>query len=148
MSELSNVRIGNPTSSEIVALTSNGKAKDSFGAPFYTYVEECIMERFFKHKLENENDIKAFSWGKLCEIVVHELLSTDYVILSEETFRHPTIKEDFGTTDGAKSLTRTLEEVNFFFFFSKTFTETKCPLTRKGFYNLFKLLYNINTLQS
>ena len=144
MSELSNVRIGNPTSSEIVALTSNGKAKDSFGAPFYTYVEECIMERFFKHKLENENDIKAFSWGKLCEIVVHELLSTDYVILSEETFRHPTIKEDFGTPDGAKSLTRTLEEVNFSEGNCETVTETKCPLTRKGFYNLVKRLYNFD----
>ena len=55
MSELSNIRIGNITSSEIVALTTNGKTKDSFGAPFNTYVDECIMERFFKHKLENES---------------------------------------------------------------------------------------------
>ncbi len=167
MSLLSNVRIGNPTSSEIVALTSSGyrtmtdeeqaqykidnpKGRrttiDTFGAPFFTYVDECIMERFFKHKLENETDVKAFSWGKMCEIIVHDLLPTDYIMQSEETFRHKTIHELFGTPDGAKQLIITLTANGFYEGNCETITDTKCPLTRKGFYNLVKRLYDFDGL--
>lgn len=136
MSELSNVRIGNITSSEIVALTSNGRAKDSVGAPFYTYVDECIMERFFKHKLELESDVKAFSWGKLCEIIVHDKLDMSYIMQSEITYPHPTISEWFGTPDGRKDLNGKCD----------TITDIKCPLTRKAFYNLIKFLYDFDGL--
>lgn len=144
MSLLSNVRVGNPTSSEIVALTTNGRTKDSFGIPFYTYVDECIMERFFKHKLENEVDVKAFSWGKMCEVIVHDLLPMDYVMQSEETFRHNEIPEWHGTPDGAKDLNITFEGNGYFKGTAETITDTKCPLTRKGFYNLVKRLYNFD----
>jgi hypothetical protein len=136
MSELSNIRIGNITSSEIVALTSNGRTKDSFGTPFYTYVEECIMERFFKHKLENETDVKAFSWGKLCEIIVHDKLPNSYIMQSEITYQHPTIKEWCGTPDGRVDINGICD----------TITDIKCPLTRKGFYNLVKFLYDFDGL--
>jgi hypothetical protein len=136
MSELSNVRIGNITSSEIVALTTNGRAKDSIGAPFYTYIDECIMERFFKHKLELEVDVKSFSWGKLCEIIVHDKLGTDYVMQSEITFPHPTIAEWYGTPDGTKKVNGKVE----------TITDIKCPLTRKAFYKLVKYLYDFDGL--
>jgi hypothetical protein len=153
---LSNIRIGNITSSEIVMLTSCGrrdmteeeqkkykldnpkgtrKTIDDVGAPFYTYVDECIMERFFKHKLENETDVKAFSWGKLSEIVVHEALPSDYILQSEETYQHPVIKEWCGTPDGTV-LNESLEV--------ETVTDIKCPLTRKGFYNLVKFLYDFD----
>lgn len=135
MSNLSNIRVGNITSSEIVMLTSNGRTKDSFGAPFYTYVDECIMERFFKHKLENETDVKAFSWGKLCEVVVHDALPSDYILQSEITYQHPTIKEWCGTPDGTV-LNDNLEV--------ETVSDIKCPLTRKGFYNLVKFLYDFD----
>ncbi len=144
MSLLSNVRVGNPTSSEIVALTTNGRTKDSFGAPFYTYVDECIMERFFKHKLENETDVKAFSWGKMCEVIVHDLLPNDYVMQSEETFKHNYIPEWHGTPDGAKGLNITFKGNGYFKGNAETITDTKCPLTRKGFYNLIKRLYNFD----
>jgi hypothetical protein len=133
---LSNIRIGKITSSEIVDLTTNGRAKDTFGAPFYNYIDECIMERFFKHKLENESDIKAFSWGKLCEIVVHDLLSTDYVMQCDETIQHPTISEWCGTPDATKWINNVCDTVS----------DTKCPLTRKGFYNLVKFLYDFDGL--
>ena len=53
MGELSNIRIGRITSSDIVALTKKGTGKEEFGKSFYTYVEECRMERFFKQRLEN-----------------------------------------------------------------------------------------------
>jgi hypothetical protein len=134
MGKLSNVRTGMITSSEIVALTKNGRAAGSFGAPFYTYVEECIAERFFKHKLENERDVPAFSWGKLCEIIVHDALPTDYIMQSEITYQHPTIPEFLGTPDGTKYNGLKCDTV----------TDIKCPLTRKGFYNLVKFLYDFD----
>ena len=134
MSDLSNKRIGNITSSEIVALTTNGRTTDSFGAPFYNYVEECIMERFFKNNLENENEVKAFSWGKLCELIVHDKLPNDYIMQSEETEVHPEISEWCGTPDGIKMKNGIVD----------TITDIKCPLTRKGFYNLVKNLYDFD----
>ena len=134
MSDLSNKRIGNVTSSVIVALTTNGRAKDTFGIPFYNYVEECIMERFFKNNLENENEVKAFSWGKLCELIVHDKLSMDYIMQSEETEVHPEISEWCGTPDGIKMKNGIVD----------TITDIKCPLTRKGFYNLVKNLYDFD----
>lgn len=136
MSDLSNKRIGNITSSEIVALTTNGRTKDSFGTPFYTYVDECIMERFFKNNLENEGEVKAFSWGKLCELIVHDKLSRDYIMQSEVTEIHPEFSEWVGTPDGKKMKDGVCE----------TITDIKCPLTRKGFYNLIKNLYNFDGL--
>jgi len=149
---LSNKRTGMITSSEIVALTSNGSRAmteeelktykeenpkgrrttiDSPGAPFYTYVEECIMERFFKHSLENDMEVKAMQWGKLCEPIVHNKLSNDYILQSEETEIHPIHKEWRGTPDGRKT---------------DTITDIKCPLSRKGFYNLVKRLYHFDGL--
>jgi hypothetical protein len=157
MSELSNIRTGRITSSEIVSLTSNGrrdmsdieleeykkenpkgtrKTIDCFGAPFYTYVEECIMERFFKHKLENETEVKAFSWGKMCEIIVHDLLPMDYIMQSEVTEVHPKHSEWVGTPDAKKMINGKID----------TITDTKCPLTRKAFYNLIKRLYDFDGL--
>ena len=136
MTKLSNLRIGNITSSEIIDLTTNGRAKDTFGAPFYNYIDECIMERFFKTKLENESDIKAFSWGKLCEIIVHENLPNEYIMQSEVTYQHPTIPEWCGTPDGRMDINGICD----------TITDIKCPLTRKGFYNLIKFLYDFDGL--
>jgi len=136
MSELSNIRIGNITSSEIVSLVSNGRTKDSFGAPFYTYVDECIMERFFKHKLELESDVKAFSWGKLCEIIVHDKLPLSYIMQSEITYPHPEIQEWCGTPDGQVIINDCCD----------TITDIKCPLTRKAFYNLIKFIYDFDGL--
>lgn len=157
MSDLSNKRIGNITSSEIVALTTFGrrdmtedelveykkeyskgtrKTIDTYGTSFYTYVEECIMERFFKNNLENESEVKAFSWGKLCEQIVHDKLPTDYIMQSEATEVHPTILEWCGTPDGTKQKNGICDTV----------TDIKCPLTRKGFYNLVKFLYDFDGL--
>jgi len=154
---LSNKRTGMITSSEIVALTSNGSRPmteeeladyklenpkgrrttiDSPGVPFYTYVEECRMERFFKHTLENDTEVKAMAWGKLCETVVHNLLPNDYILHSDETEIHPLYPEWRGTPDGTK-LEPQSEVID-------TVTDIKCPLSRKGFYNLIKRLYHFD----
>lgn len=154
---LSNKRTGMITSSEIVSLTSNGSRTmteeeltdyklenpkgrrttiDSPGVPFYTYVEECRMERFFKHTLENDTEVKAMAWGKLCETVVHNLLPNDYILHSDETEIHPLYPEWRGTPDGTK-LEPQSEVID-------TVTDIKCPLSRKGFYNLIKRLYHFD----
>lgn len=134
MSKLSNIRIGNITSSEIVDLTTNGIKEGSFGAPFYSYVEACKMERFFKMPVENDREVLAFSWGKLCELVVHNKLGLEYEMQSELTLRHPKYSEWLGSPDGQKKKNGKTEIV----------TDIKCPLTRKGVYNLIKHLYNFD----
>lgn len=153
MTKLSNLRIGNPTSSEIYKLCSNGRRDmtpvelekyklenpkgkrttiDDFGVPFYSYLEECKAERFFKQTLENEKEVLAFAWGKLCELHVHNILPNEYVMQSEETLQHKEIPEWVGTPDGTKLSKSTIS----------TISETKCPLTKKSFYQLIKYLYN------
>lgn len=149
MEKLSNIRIGRVTSSEISALTSNGKAKGEPGAPFFTYVEECRMERFFKQKLENDIEVKAFSWGKLCERIVHNMLGFEYEFHSNTTIVHPKHKEWAGSPDGSKGMqfVELFEKEGVYTFDGTkikkcdTITDMKCPLTRKGFYNLIKHLY-------
>lgn len=140
MAELSNVRVGRITSSEIVALTKNGRIKTEPGAPFYTYVKECIMERFFKQSLENKVEVLAMSWGKLCENIVHDLLGLEYEFHSDITFVHPKFVEWVGSPDGTKSKVVLNKKV------VDTITETKCPLTRKAFYNLVSELYEFDGL--
>jgi hypothetical protein len=151
---LSNKRTGMITSSEIVALTSNGSRPmteeeqkqyklenpsgrrttiDSPGVPFYTYVEECIIERFYKHSLENDIEVKAMAWGKLCEPIVHNLLPNEYILHSEDTEIHPIYPEWRGTPDGTKLSSDNSVD---------TVTDIKCPLSRKGHYNLIRRLYD------
>lgn len=167
---LSNKRTGMITSSEIVALTSNGSRTmtdeeqaayklenpkgrrttiDSPGAPFYTYVEECIMERFFKHSLENDTEVKAMQWGKLCEIIVHNKLPNDYIMQSEDTEIHPIYPEWRGTPDGKKMITTVIlneDGTHTVESHTDTVTDIKCPLSRKGFYNLINRLYHFDGL--
>jgi len=140
MADLSNVRVGRITSSEIVALTKNGRAKGEPGAPFYTYVQECIMERFFKQSLENKVEVLAMNWGLLCEKIVHELLGLQYQFHSNVTFVHPKYPEWVGSPDGSIEKEILKKKV------IDTATETKCPLTRKAFYNLVSELYDFDGL--
>lgn len=152
MEKLSNIRIGRATSSDISALASNGRIKGEPGAPFYTYVEECIMERFFKQRLENDAEVKAFSWGKLCEKIVHNMIGFEYEFHSNTTIVHPKHKEWVGSPDGSKGMQfiELFEKDGVFSFDGEkikkcdTITDIKCPLTRKGFYNLIKRLYTFD----
>lgn len=163
---LSNSRTGMITSSPIVALVSNGTRKmdpeelkaykienptckritvDAPGAPFYTYVEKCIAERFFMQKLEDDIEVKAMSWGKLCEHIVHNKLPNKYILQSDVTEFHPVHKEWRGTPDGKILVpTITLNEDGTYVMECDTITDIKCPLTRKAFYNLVKRLYHFD----
>lgn len=127
MSILNNVeRIGNFTSSKIVSLTKNGKAKDTFGAPFYTYVEETNFERELNRALGNEMNAPALKWGKLLEKRVFELLPIEYRLCSDETIEHRKIKCWAGSPDC------TLGE--------DIVGDVKCPLTLKSFCTLVRPL--------
>jgi hypothetical protein len=89
------------------------------------------MEHFFKRKLENDTDVLAFSWGKLCEVFVHNLLPNQYVFHSDKTLEHPTIPSWVGTPDGSK---RNRSKI-------QTVTDIKCPLTLKSFFALIRPIY-------
>lgn len=119
-------RIGNFTSSEIVALTKKGKEKGSFGAPALTYIEETNMERLLGRSLTTEADARALSWGKLLEPRVFDLLGIEYSLSSKETIVHPAIPFWAGSPDGSKV---------------DTTADFKAPLTLKSFCQLVQPLH-------
>lgn len=119
-------RIGNFTSSEIVALTTRGKDKKSFGAPALTYIKETNMERLLGRSLTTEADARPLSWGKLLEPLVFDRLGIEYSLSSKETIVHPTIPFWAGSPDGSKF---------------DTTADFKAPLTLKSFLQLVQPLY-------
>jgi len=124
------LRCGNITSSEIVAIMSNGKKPGEPGKPFYTYIDECNWERRLGKSIDNESNARALSWGKLCERYVFEnKLGTEYRLCSKETIQHPEIDCWVGSPDGEK------------FDDGKTVIDEKCPMTLKSFCQLVEPLY-------
>src|SRR5687768_14058682 len=123
----SKIRVGNFTSSEIVALTKNGKAKDSLGVPAYTYIEECNYERKLGRSIDTESNARPLSWGKLVEGRLFELLGIEYKLVSQESIQHPAIPYWAGSPDAQK-----FESNND----SDTVVEIKCPITLKSFCQL------------
>lgn len=122
-------RLGNFTSSEIVALTKEGKTKGSFGMPALTYIEECNMERRLGRSLTDEVNARALTWGKLLEPRPFDLLGLEYSLNSKETIVHPTIQYWSGSPDGFK------------YDPGKTVTDIKCPMTLKSFCQLVDPIY-------
>jgi hypothetical protein len=114
-------RVGNITSSEIVALISNGKEKGSFGKPALTYIEECNMERRLMRSISDEVNARPLCWGNLVEMIAFESLGLEYSLSSQETMIHPTIPYWSGSPDGFKE-----DE-------GKTVIDIKCPMTLKSF---------------
>lgn len=117
-------RIGNFTSSEIVALTKKAKDGKSFGAPALTYIEETNMERRLGRSLTDEVSAKPLTWGKLLEGRAFEMLGLEYTLCSQETMVHPKISYWAGSPDGFKDLPQ------------RTIVDIKCPITLKSFCQL------------
>lgn len=116
------LRIGCFTSSEIGALMSNGKAKDSLGAPALNYIEEKNMERRLGRQLKAEAEAKPLDWGHLCEGFVFDMLGLEYSTVSKQTIIHPEIDYWVGTPDSicyGKAI--------------NTAVDIKCPFTLKSF---------------
>jgi hypothetical protein len=118
------IRVGNFTSSEIVALTKKGKEKGSFGAPALTYIEECNMERRLLRSISDDISARPLAWGNLVENIAFEKLGMEYTLTSQETDIHPEITYWSGSRDGMK-----LDE-------GKTVIDIKCPMTLKSFCTL------------
>jgi hypothetical protein len=119
------IRNGNFTSSDIVKLTTSGTAKDSYGVPFYNYIEECNRERRLGRALEEEIDSKPTSWGKLLEKRGFDALSIDYTLCSSKTLSHHTIDFWKGSPDAVKELDDVLY-----------CADLKCPKTLNSFCQL------------
>jgi hypothetical protein len=114
-------RIGNITSSEIVALTSNNTAKTGFGKPGLTYIAECNIERRLLRSISDESNARPLCWGNLVEKVGFDKIGTEYRLNSQETITHPEIDYWVGSPDG------------FMFDEGKTVIDIKCPMTLKSF---------------
>jgi hypothetical protein len=121
-------RVGNFTSSEIVALTKVAKDGKSFGAPALTYIAECNMERRLGRSLTDEVNARPLVWGKFLEAIVFELLGLEYSLISKDTIVHPTIPFWSGSPDGMKE--------------EDTVIDIKCPITLKSFCQLVDPLYD------
>lgn len=136
-------RVGNITSSEIVALTSVGKRDmtpqemeaskvvdpkskrktidSGFGKAALTYIAECNMERRLGRSISEKTFSKATSWGNFVEDIAFNKLGTAYKMCSSETILHPTIDCYGGSPDCEK------------FDEGKTVVDIKCPFTLKSF---------------
>ena len=149
---LSDIRNGNFSSSEIVALLSTtsrpmtdeelqahleaypkSKKKniDAWpGKAAITYINQCNMERRLERSLDNELDAKPTNYGKFVEPLLFSMLEEGYTYNSSETLVHPDYSCWVGTPDGyKKSKTRTV-------------VDAKCPYTMESFCKLVAPLYN------
>jgi len=124
-------RIANFTSSEIVALTKEGKVKGTWGVPALTYIEEKKMEMRLERSLDSDTDSRPTNYGSLVELVVAHSLADEYEFVGKETIKHPTIPHWAGSPDGFKK-----KVVN------KTVIDFKCPFTMKSFCQLVDCLYD------
>lgn len=141
-------RVGNFTSSKIVALLSMGsremtieeleahkkanpksrkKTIESWpGKAALTYIEEKKMERRLGRSLGTEVNARPLSWGSLVENRVFDLLGLEYKLTSKETIVHPDYPFWSGSPDARKK---------------NTVPDFKCPLTLKSFCQLVDPLY-------
>jgi len=126
-------RVGNFTSSGIVALTSTNRKGNDFGVEANTYINEKIFERILGCSLDAETDARATSWGKCLEMYVFtEVLDMSYTITSQETDTHPTILCWKGSKDGThEGITAELRAV----------IDIKCPFTKKSYMQLILPLF-------
>jgi hypothetical protein len=119
-------RNGNFTSSEIVALTTFGRAKDSLGKPFFTYIDECNIERRLGRSICNNFESKPTTWGTIGEKYCFDILPLDCVLMGDETIRHPDIENWFGSPDYKRPKLKIVGEI-------------KCPYTLKSFCSFIDL---------
>lgn len=121
-------RNGNFTSSEIVALLSEGKVKGTFGKPALTYIEETNLERRMGRSISNESNARPLTWGKLIERWVFDKhLPLDYTLMGDVTIPHNIIDYWLGSPDATKP---------------ETVCDVKSPETPKSFAKLVNPLYD------
>jgi hypothetical protein len=137
------VRVGNITSSEIVALTGMGSRKMTEeeleeykrncpkgrkttiehwpNDTAINYISECNMERRLLRSISDEVSARALCWGNLVEMVAFDRLGMEYIHSSQETIVHSALDFWVGSPDGFKE-----DE-------GRTVIDIKCPMTLKSF---------------
>jgi hypothetical protein len=145
------IRNGNFSSSEIVALTKFGsrdmtkeelanRPKTGEGSSSkkiedetvlsdaaITYINECNMERASGKSVDSDSSQAwATSWGNLCERRAFDVLDMDYTLMSKQTLVHPLYDYWVGTPDARKE---------------QTSGDIKCPYTLKSFIALVEPIY-------
>lgn len=142
-------RVGNATSSEIVALLSMGsrpmtdleleehkkqnpKSRKTTiecwpGPAALTYIRECNFERRHGRSITADIDARPLSWGTLAEqFVFDHKLGHEYILCSDITLSHPTIKHWKGSPDALKTTPK------------KVVSDVKCPQTLTSFSTLIE----------
>lgn len=100
MSELSTVRNGRFTSSEIWRLLEASK-DGKFGARGLTYIDEKVAERDMCRTIKSEFYSQPTAWGQIMEhfAYAHAEVSTTYSIISKGTLTHADYPYWVGTPD-------------------------------------------------
>ena len=89
---MNEIRNGNFTSSQIFRLCGTPSVAK-------TYIAKKNIERRLNDSIEGEAYSQAMAWGNFLEQRVHDLLGFDYILCSDETDQHPTIKTWVGSKD-------------------------------------------------
>lgn len=85
-------RVGNFTSSQVYRLCTFGRAKDSIGTPFYTYVTEKIREHRTGRPITKETNAKSTNWGNFMEKWVFEQkMGLKYSLVSKKRYKHESL---------------------------------------------------------
>ncbi len=143
-------RVGNFTSSSIVAITDMGSrpmtpvelaarpskgpgsrtttVEDGIGQKAYDYVNECNWERRLGRPMDREVSARALTWGTVCEkFLFAKRLGIEYVPNFDEPKVHPIFPCWSGTPDCKRQ---------------DTVGEIKSPFTAESFCKLVDPLYN------
>lgn len=95
-----NLRVGRFTSSRMADIMSSGRAKDSIGKPFTTYVDQKRRERKLGRSLDLNKGSRSTAWGHLMEAwVMYDKLGFTYKHTGKEPSLHPEYNYWAGTTD-------------------------------------------------
>ena len=121
-------RIGNFTSSEIWALTTNGRVAGTKGEKFYSYIEKKRFERRLGRSIDSKTTAKPLSWGKLLEVYLFQKKGLiQYTPLMDEPRKHPLFDFWWGSPDAINNPVPAVAEL-------------KCPQTLSSFCSLVEPL--------
>lgn len=122
-------RVGNFSSSEIVDLTTEGRAKGTFGKPALNYIKKKNRERRLGRSISNDAEARATTWGTFMEEMLKVMIGEYYHFCGQTTLVHPTISNWVGSPDAMKKCAL------------KTVGEVKCPFTMNSFCELVDPIY-------
>ena len=93
------MRVGNYSSSAIFKLMTNNQAKNGFGVPALTYINEKRLEIRLGRSLQKERSSRPTSWGKFIEKRVYNYLDLSYKLQSSTYYTHESIPNWVGSPD-------------------------------------------------